>query len=241
MVALAELEIFCSRPHAPTRRLALGRVDLPVDPAPGPGGILLGGVVARFAADLTPELVDEIVTLVRELERGRRIAQPRLRHRLQIDTIGLDPARHRLVDHGDHVDFEFATKGSPSQHVLGAIYAAAAIDRASRPAVLSAVKRALRWYGPVGPDLVRALGGARTSGRIDRLAVGDPTAWALHRLGFSIDASTDGRRSAPSRDAVQRRYRELLRAEHPDHGADAAGAAERIAELGEARRILIGR
>ena len=46
MVVLAELEIFCSRPHAPTRRVALGEADLPCEPAPGFGGILLGGVVA---------------------------------------------------------------------------------------------------------------------------------------------------------------------------------------------------
>jgi hypothetical protein len=32
-----------------------------------------------------------------------------------------------------------------------------------------------------------------------------------------------------------------LREVHPDHGAEVAGAAQRIAELSEARRILIGR
>jgi curved DNA-binding protein CbpA len=40
---------------------------------------------------------------------------------------------------------------------------------------------------------------------------------------------------------VQRNYRERLREVHPDHGAEVAGAAQRIAELSEARRILIGR
>ena len=36
-------------------------------------------------------------------------------------------------------------------------------------------------------------------------------------------------------------YREMLRDAHPDHGAAADGAAQRIAELTEARRILTGR
>jgi hypothetical protein len=38
---------------------------------------------------------------------------------------------------------------------------------------------------------------------------------------------------------VQRRFRELLRAAHPDHGAAHDGAAQRIADLTEARRILL--
>jgi curved DNA-binding protein CbpA len=41
------------------------------------------------------------------------------------------------------------------------------------------------------------------------------------------------------RDEVQRRFRRLVRAAHPDHGAASLGAAERIAELTEARRILL--
>ena len=37
MVVLAEIEIFHSRPVAPTRRVALGHRELPVEPAPGFG------------------------------------------------------------------------------------------------------------------------------------------------------------------------------------------------------------
>ena len=51
MEALAELEIHHSRPFAPTRRIALGPSRLPVDPAPGPGGVLLGGIVAHHRDD----------------------------------------------------------------------------------------------------------------------------------------------------------------------------------------------
>jgi curved DNA-binding protein CbpA len=38
---------------------------------------------------------------------------------------------------------------------------------------------------------------------------------------------------------VQRRFRRLLRMAHPDHGGEVDGAAERIAELTEARELLL--
>jgi hypothetical protein len=41
---LAELEVWHSRPITPTRRVALGHLVLPTDPAPGFGGLLLGAV-----------------------------------------------------------------------------------------------------------------------------------------------------------------------------------------------------
>ncbi len=41
------------------------------------------------------------------------------------------------------------------------------------------------------------------------------------------------------REDVQRRFRRLLRLAHPDHGAADIGAAERIAELAEARELLL--
>jgi len=42
---LAEVEFWHSRPITPTRRLSLGHIMLPVDPAPGIGGILLNMLV----------------------------------------------------------------------------------------------------------------------------------------------------------------------------------------------------
>ena len=45
---LAELEIWHSRPITPTRRVALGHLVLPADPAPGFGGVLLGAVVVAL-------------------------------------------------------------------------------------------------------------------------------------------------------------------------------------------------
>ena len=38
---------------------------------------------------------------------------------------------------------------------------------------------------------------------------------------------------------VQARFRRLARLAHPDHGAAVAGAAERLAELSEARLLLL--
>ena len=98
---LAELEVFHSRPIAPTRRVALGRLNLPVTPAPGFGGLLLGGVVAGHMPGLDPELFDDLHRLTLHLEAGHRIPQPRLRHRFQTDRIGLQRSVHRLRGEGD--------------------------------------------------------------------------------------------------------------------------------------------
>ena len=43
---LAELQLWHTRPVTPTRRIALGHLVLPTDPAPGLGGVLLAAVVA---------------------------------------------------------------------------------------------------------------------------------------------------------------------------------------------------
>ena len=65
---LAELEVWHSRPITPTRRVALGHLVLPADPAPGFGGLLLGAVAAAF---LDAGLVDDLA-LVKLLASLRR-------------------------------------------------------------------------------------------------------------------------------------------------------------------------
>ena len=224
---LAELEIWHSRPIAPTRRVALGRSLLPVDPAPGFGGLLLGGIVAAHVGDIDEDLADELERLLRDLEAGRRIAQPRLRHRFQLDRHGLARSRHRLIGIGDAVELEFDGEGSAASQVLGAAYAAGRVEPQDRRVVFAMLRRGARWRGPVGPAMVRHLSDGRLTGR----ALGDPSAWALDVLGFAAGTS-------PQRGEVQRRFRTLLRAAHPDHGGERDGAAERIADLTEARRIL---
>ena len=225
---LAELEIWHSRPIAPTRRVAVGRALLPVDPAPGFGGLLLGGIVAAHVGDIDVDLVDELDRLLRDLEAGRRIPQPRLRHRFQDDRHGLARSRHRLHGAGDAVEFEFEGEGSAASQVLGAVYAAARFDLPTRRVVFDVLRRGVRWRGPVGPAMVRHL----SDGRLTARALADPSAWALDVLGFAAGSS-------PARSDVQRRFRSLLRAAHPDHGGVHEGAADRIADLAEARRILL--
>jgi hypothetical protein len=231
---LAEIETFLSRPIAPTRRVALGRLDLPTDPAPGFGGILLGGIVARFAPDLSEDFHDEVLHLMYELEHGGRIAQPRLRHRLQKDHIGLQQCVHRMVGEGEQLGFEFdAEKGTAAQHVLCAVYAAGTVAPPLRPTVMDAVRKGFRWRGDVGVRLIGHLAGQ--SGAASVGAVTDPVGWALQLLDLRGSAS-----AVPTRRDIQRAFREQLRAAHPDHGGADAGAADRIAELSQARRILLG-
>ncbi len=230
---LAELETFLSRPIAPTRRVALGQLELPCDPAPGFGGVLLGGVAARFGADLDEDFHDEVRHLMTDLEHGRRIVQPRLRHRLQQDRIGLQRSVHRLVGHGESLQFEFDPEhGTPAQHVLCAVYAAGRVPASARPAVMDAVRKGFAWRGGSDTALISALAGH--GGMAHAGAVADPVSWALELLELR------GVATLPSRREIQRAYRSRLRDAHPDHGAADDGAADRISQLGEARRILLG-
>ena len=229
---LAELEIWHSRPIAPTRRVALGRRLLPMAPSPGFGGLLLGAIVASHIQDLDPDVLPELSALLDDLQAGRRIAQPRLRHRLQVDHIGLAKSRHKLVGHGDELEFDLKGEGSPATQVLGAAYAAGRIDRADRAVAMDVLRRAMRWRGDVGPELVAHLSGATGIRTRSPGAFAHPELWARTVLGF-----TDG--IAPDRRDVQRRFRSLLRDAHPDAGGAHAVAAQRIAELTEARDILL--
>ena len=56
--------------------------------------------------------------------------------------------------------------------------------------------------------------------------------WAMEVLGLHAGHAIE-------RDDVQRRFRRLIRLAHPDHGAESRGAAERMAELSEARELLL--
>jgi hypothetical protein len=229
---LAKLEVYHSRPIAPTRRVAIGDRDLPVSPAPGFGGLLLGGVVAAKMPGLDPELFDDLDRLTHQLEAGMRIPQPRLRHRLQVDRVGLQRSIHRLHGEGEELSFEIEDKGSPAQHILVAVYAAGELDFGPRALVMGAIRKAMRWSGEVDNALVAHLSGLATHQEWSRDAYHDPIGWAIGVLALQ-----GGER--PGRTVIQRRFRELVRAAHPDHGGDREGAAHRLAELAEARRILL--
>jgi hypothetical protein len=233
-VILAELEVFHSRPIAPTRRVAIGRRHLPLHPAPGFGGILLGGIAAAHVDGLDPDLVPDLYRLVDQLELGRRIAQPRLRYRFQTDRIGLTKSRLRLVGDGETMHFDFDTKATSAQYLLGAVYAAGQLPYTDRRAVMAAVRKGLAWRGRLDRGLIAHLGGRRGPTAWTPEAFTDPVKWALGVLGF-----TDGPDGAIDRRGVQRRFREQARTAHPDHGGNADGAAERLSDLAEARRILL--
>lgn len=226
---LAELEIWHSRPTTPTRRVALGHLVLPVDPAPGFGGLLLGAVIAGHLADVDPDLVPDVHRLLDQVDRGQRVVQPRLRHRFQVDRHGLAVTPHRLVGEGDNVRFDLSSNGSPLAQVIGAIYALERIDTAARHKLVPVLHRAMRWRGPIGPSFVTDLAG---SASVSLAAMADPRAWALDVLGFP-----HGTGKVPKRE-VTSRYRDALRRVHPDHGGDERTASRSIADLGEARRIL---
>src|SRR4051812_11886883 len=193
---VAELEVYHSRPVAPTRRVALGHMTLPVDPPPGFGGVLLGGVVARHVAALDPDLLPGLQRLSLQLENGQSISQPRLRYRFQQDRVGLLRSTHRLIGEGDLVRYEFDDDdGTPTQQVLGAVYAAGQLPVRARGPVMAAVRRAIGWQGPVGPELISALAGFGAGAAWSAQALAHPVEWALDVLGFS---RADGHRRAGS-------------------------------------------
>ena len=138
----------------------------------------------------------------------------------------------------------------PFEGLIGAVMAAAALPRrrvAARPSVPStphwrarvscprgsrsgACTRACRGCGrPTGQRAPGAsMPGASNPGDEWR-GVPSERRWAMEVLGLRSGMLVE-------RDDVQKRFRRLVRLAHPDHGAGSAGAAERIAELADARR-----
>jgi hypothetical protein len=85
------------------------------------------------------------------------------------------------------------------------------------------------------PDLRAFAPGAPFSNgsRVDRWAsIPSDRRWAMEVLGLHADMSVE-------RTDVQSRFRRLVRLAHPDHGAESDRAAERLAELREARELLL--
>jgi len=226
-VLLAEIEVRHSRPIAPTRRVALGSIYLPCDPPPGPGGLLLAGLVGTFAGELDDELRDRVEMLLDDVERGRRIAQPRVRYRFQVDTHGLDRSRHKLHGEGECLHLEIDDHANGLPQILAAIYAAGRLARPARPDVFRLMRRATRWEGGAGDDLLHFL----QRGRGAAVGTGSER-WALGVLAFPLGVE-------PSRSEINQRFRDLVRDAHPDHGGDAAEAGQRILDLTEAKRVLL--
>lgn len=227
---LAELEVRHSRAIAPTRRVALGKLYLPTDPAPGFGGLLLAAIVASCCTRLAEDHREGVERLLDDLERGLRIVQPRLRHRFQTDVHGLDRSRHRLVGDGEAVHVELDDHGAVLPQALAALYAAARLSYRVRPTVFRLLRRATRWEGDADDRLLRYLTTDEAPFR-RAAALGDER-WALGILGF-------GPTDEPARGAILGRFRSLVREAHPDHGAETEDAGRRITELTEAKRVLL--
>lgn len=228
---LAEIEIRHSRPVTPTRRVALGLRLLPTDPAPGWGAVLLGGMVAVNIRCIDMDVLPDVFDLIDDLEAGRRIAQPRLRHRYQRDTVGLACSRHSLIGEGEQVWFDFDDRAAPEVTLLGALYAASELPAAGRGPAFRVLRKAVQWMRPTDGEFVaHLLGDDAASTRWRGLPT--DTRWALRLLGF-------GPRDTPDRSEIVARFRDAVWTAHPDRGGDSGDAGQRMTELLHARRILL--
>jgi hypothetical protein len=247
---LAELTVRHTRRHMPTRRVALGQRLLPTA-HPGYGPLLLACVAATTVAGLDEEQAEALGPLLREARQGLSVPRRALRFRLQLDTEGLALSRHRLLGEGQGLVVELDVHGNhPVPQLLGVVMAAAAMASYPRQLCLRAVASAVERPGvlpegiitrlvtdaPQRPFDFSARPAAAASGRARAADLWwgvpvDPL-WAMEVFGFAPGVP-------PERDEILRRFRRLVRLAHPDHGAAHGGAAERIVELGEARRVLL--
>ena len=247
---LAELNVRHTRRHMPTRRVALDGCYLPTM-GPAYGAVLLGAVVAEHVGDLDDELREQIPALLRDVKRGLHVPRIALRYRLQTDTHGLDRSRHRIVGEpgvdGERarVVLELDRHGRSAPQLIGAVMAAATLGSTGRDFALRAIEAALRQPSlPEGLEVRRLLEGvpglapfapgARPAANGDDPWRGVPAErrWAMEVLGLRAEMVV-------RRGDVQARFRRLARLAHPDHGGAVDGAAERLAELAEARELLL--
>jgi hypothetical protein len=254
-VVLAELNVRHTRRHMPTRRVALGDHYLPTS-GPAYGAALLGAVAADSVLGLDFEQHDLLARFLDDARAGLSVPRIALRYRLQTDVHGLDRSRHRILGEGTlpggagraRVVLELDVHGRAAPQLIGAVMAAAAMPPSGRRVAFRAIEVALSRPGvlPEGLEVRRlhegvpgarpfAPGFGRNGARppVDRWRnVPAERRWAMEVLGLGAEMSVE-------RDDVQRRFRRLVRVAHPDHGGVATGAAERIAELAEARELLL--
>jgi hypothetical protein len=248
-VLLAELTVRHSRRHMPTRRVALDHAYLPMTGARH-GALLLSAVVAEYLAALDDEQAELLPRLLDDARRGLSVPRIALRYRLQTDVHGLDRSRHRVLGEDGRVVVELDVHGAPVPQVLGAVLAVSAMGSSNREAAIHAIRMvaAARFRFPDGVLLRRLEYGVpqeppplpgthwkrgRPPQELEWAGVPSERRWAMEVLGLRGGMTLD-------RDDISRRFRRLLRDAHPDHGGARSEAAERIAELTEARDVLIG-
>jgi hypothetical protein len=248
-MVLAELLVRHTRRHMPTRRVAIGEAYLPTS-GPAYGAVLLGAIVAESLPELDAEQAELLPRLIDDARDGLSVPRIALRYRLQTDTHGLAGSRHRILSEAGRLVLELDRHGRPDPQVIGAVMAAAALPPSARSVAFAAINGARRRPGvlPGGMDVRRLLLGVpgapppragRGGGFAGVGAAGFDWAgmpadqrWAMEVLGLGAGAALD-------RSDVQSRFRRLVRLAHPDHGAEDLGAAERMAELTEARTVLL--
>jgi hypothetical protein len=250
-VLLAELIVRHTRRHMPTRRVALESAYLPTSgPAHGPA--LLAALVATNLPAVDDDQRELLARLIRDARGGLSIPRIALRHRLQRDVHGLDRSRHRLLGEDGKLVVELDAHGAQVPQVLGAVMGAAWLRAPGREIALDALRRVVegRWSGLtpdvevrfVAPDMWDYLrpplaassewqAGGPPEEEVWRGIAADHR-WAMEVLGLRAGMEV-------GRDDVNRRFRRLLRDAHPDSGGAAGAAASRIAELTEARTILL--
>jgi hypothetical protein len=252
-MVLAELNVRHTRRHMPTRRVALGDAYLPTS-GPAYGAVLLGGIVAAHFDQLEEEQQELFPQFLRDARGGLSVPRIALRYRLQTDTHGLDRSRHRIVnedpDGPGYWVLELDVHGRAAPQVLGAVMAAASLPSSARDIVFRAIESAAARPGQLPEGFVvhrlyEGVPGARPTapGTTWRpygsgedanpwRGVTAERRWAMEVLGLRAGMDLE-------RDDVQQRFRRLLRLAHPDQGARSTGAAERIAELADARELLL--
>ncbi len=250
---LAELNVRHTRRHMPTRRVALDGSYLPTS-GPAYGGVLLGAVLVENLGALDEDQLEMLPNLLHDAREGLRVPRIALRYRLQTDTHGLDRSRHRILGEenngsGRQVVLELDCHGRAAPQVIGAVMAAAILPESARSIALRAIDAALRSGTlPEGvvirrlskgvPGLAPYAPGARpvvtVRGEVLWGGVPSERRWAMEVLGLRAGMAVES-------DDVQARFRRLARLAHPDHGASPDGAAERLAELAEARALLLDR
>lgn len=235
LVILAELVLRHTRQSSPTRRVAVERFAHPEDSAMRAPGLLLGGVVVAHLPLLDASLYERYGTLLDELGRGMGMPARALRYRVQTDIIGLDRSQHRLSLSGEQAILEIDRHGPSTPQVVGALTAVSSLRGQRRRSAISLMRKArsVEWTTPA--EVLDAL-----------MAGADPELLSVRRQeGITreeeraLEVLGFGLWERPTRTQVLAAFRRTARGIHPDHGAESEGAGARMAELAQARRLLL--
>ena len=232
----------------PTRRVALGTAFLPMS-GTAFGALLLGAVVHHRLDEIDEEQLELIPSLLHRAAGGIEVPGIALWYRMQTDTQGLDRSRHRVVEEDGTIIVELDVHGNATPQIVGAIMGASSLPPTPRVAALTAIDKAVkgRFRYPRGvlirrlveglaPETPWAPGVQWKQGAPDRErgweGVASELRWAMQILGCEATDELE-------RDEINKRFRHKLRDAHPDSGGKREAAAERIAELSEARDVLL--